>query len=73
MSNQFEDAERPAGELVDLNTATTAELETLPGVGPKTAEAIIAGRPYGAIDDLIRVKGIGEKSLEKLRPYITVE
>ncbi|RME82040.1 MAG: ComEA family DNA-binding protein, partial [Caldilineae bacterium] len=57
---------------VDLNTATAEELEALPGIGPKTAEAIIEGRPYSAVDDLLRVKGIGEKTLEKLRPYVTV-
>lgn len=66
-------AELPAGTLIDLNTASAVELESLPGVGPKTAEAIIAGRPYSTVEDLLRVKGIGEKSLEKLRPYIAVE
>ncbi len=58
---------------VDLNTATVDALETLPGVGPKTAQAIIDDRPYNTIDDLLRVKGIGEKTLEKLRPFIIVE
>lgn len=61
----------PATPL-DLNTATAAELEALPGIGPKTAEAIIAGRPYSSVEDLLRVKGIGPVTLEKLRPYVTV-
>ncbi len=59
--------------IVDLNTATAAELEALPEIGPKTAAAIVAGRPYGSVDDLLRVKGIGEATLAKLRPYITVK
>ncbi len=60
-------------EPIDLNTATAEALETLPGVGPKTAELIIEGRPYNTVEDLVRVKGIGEKTLEKLRPHIKVE
>jgi competence protein ComEA len=67
----FSASDLPAQPL-DLNTATLAELETLPGVGPKTAQAIIEGRPYGAVEDLLRVKGIGEATLEKLRPFVTV-
>lgn len=58
---------------IDLNLATQSQLEALPGVGPKTAAAIIAGRPYGSVDDLLRVKGIGEATLAKLRPYVKVE
>ncbi|NUQ39451.1 MAG: helix-hairpin-helix domain-containing protein [Caldilineales bacterium] len=71
----FQVGELPAAatQILDLNHATAAELETLPGIGPKTAEAIIAGRPYGSVEDLLRVKGIGEKTLEKLRPFIKVE
>ncbi len=61
------------GSPIDLNTATAAELEALPGIGPKTAAAIIAGRPYSVIEDLLRVKGIGDATLEKLRPYVTVK
>ncbi len=61
------------GEAIDLNTATAEALEALPGVGPKTAQVIIDGRPYSTVDDLLRVKGIGEKTLDKLRQYIVVE
>lgn len=67
----FSASDLPA-QAIDLNTATLAELETLPGVGPKTAQTIVEGRPYGAVEDLLRVKGIGEATLEKLRPYVTV-
>ena len=47
-------------------------LAGLPGVGEKTAAEIVKGRPYKSVDDLARVKGIGEKKLAKLRPLVTV-
>ncbi|HEX5365996.1 MAG TPA: helix-hairpin-helix domain-containing protein [Acidimicrobiales bacterium] len=66
----------PGGPLVNLNTAGAAELEELPGVGPATAEAIIAHRqevgPFAAVDDLLDVRGIGEAKLEQIRPRATV-
>jgi competence protein ComEA len=62
-----------AGALVNVNTATQEELESLPGVGPKTAQAIIAGRPYASVDDLLRVKGIGPATLAKIRPAATAQ
>ena len=61
------------GAPLDINTATLAELDTLPGVGPSTAQRIIDGRPYGAITDLMRVKGIGQVTFDKLKAYITVK
>lgn len=61
------------GGPVNINTATAAELETLPGIGPARAEDIIAHRPYAAVDDLLRVPGIGSATLEELRPLIEVE
>ncbi|MBP2017408.1 competence protein ComEA [Symbiobacterium terraclitae] len=61
--------------LVNINTASQAELESVPGIGPATARAIIAYRtehgPFRRVDDLINVSGIGQKTLEKLRPYLT--
>lgn len=61
---------------VNINTADAAALETLPGVGASTAHAIIQererGGPFASIDDLMRVSGIGEKKLEKLRGMICV-
>jgi competence protein ComEA len=57
---------------VDLNTASESALEALPGVGPATVAKIVAGRPYASVDDL-KAKGVvGEKTLEKLRPLVTV-
>lgn len=67
------DAEgQPGGsDPVDVNTADLTQLETLPGVGPATAQAIIDHReqfgPFGVVDDLIEVRGIGEAKLAGLR------
>jgi len=47
---------QPAGELVDINSASAEELDKLPGVGPARAKAIIANRPYGGKDDLTNRK-----------------
>ncbi len=61
---------------VNLNTATRAQLETLPGVGPSTAERIIEYRktvgPFRRIEDVMNVKSIGEKKFEKMKQYISV-
>jgi competence protein ComEA len=62
--------------LINVNTATEPELETLPGVGPVTAAAIIDYRTknglFAAVDDLIDVSGIGPSTLEQIRPFVTV-
>ena len=58
---------------IDLNTATAAELEVLPGVGPRLAERIVADRRaydrFASIDDLSRVPGVGGRLVERIRPY----
>ena len=61
-----------AGPLVDINTADQKALESLPGVGPATAKAIIQGRPYKNVDDLANVKGVGKSKLEKIKPLVTI-
>ncbi|MDN4162834.1 helix-hairpin-helix domain-containing protein [Nocardioides abyssi] len=62
--------------LVDLNRATTVELEALPEVGPVTAAAILAWRDehggFRAVDELLEVDGIGEATLGQIRPFVTV-
>ncbi len=61
---------------IDINKADVEQLAALPGVGETIARRIIAFReqhgPFQRVDDLLKVKGIGEKSLAKLRPSVTV-
>jgi len=62
-------------EPIDINQASQAELQRLPGVGPKMSQRILDERlkaPFKSVDDLRRVSGIGPKTLEKLRPHVTV-
>lgn len=65
-----------AGAPINLNTATVAQLETLPGIGKSTAERILEYRQknggFKRIEDLMNVRGIGEKSFLKMKALITV-
>jgi competence ComEA-like helix-hairpin-helix protein len=54
-------------ECIDINTASSEELQKIYGVGPVIAQRIIEARPFSSIDDLIKVKGIGEKTLQKIK------
>ena len=69
-------ASAPSKPLLNINTATVDQFETLPGIGRKTAERIIEYRTksgsFKRIEELMNVKGIGEKSFLKLKPLIVV-
>jgi competence protein ComEA len=68
---------QPGDPPVNVNAASSEQLMTIPGVGPVTAQNIIAARATGAfksVEDLdLRVKGIGPKTLEKIRPFVVVK
>jgi competence protein ComEA len=65
-----------AASPIDLNSASIAQLDTLPGVGPATAQAIVDYRSahgrFTSVDDLLNVRGIGPSKLEELRPLVRV-
>lgn len=69
-------AQKVRGERVNINTASAGELATLKGVGAKTAVAIVEYREmfgwFESVDDLTKVKGVGEATLEKNRHRLTV-
>jgi len=69
-------ADQPSRQI-DINKATAVELTAIPGVGSVIAQRIVEFRekqgPYRRVDDLLKVKGIGEKSLERIRPHVKVE
>jgi competence protein ComEA len=62
---------------VNVNTASLEELQLLPRVGPALAQRIVdfreANGPFQTADELVAVRGIGERSLESLKPYVVVE
>jgi competence protein ComEA len=66
----------PATGPINLNTATQAELETLPGIGPTLAQAIVAERErsggFRSVEDLRRVRGIGDARFAQVQPLVTV-
>jgi competence protein ComEA len=67
---------KPPLAPININTATSEQLQEVPGIGPATAEKILQMRKsYGAfksVDDLLSIKGIGKKRLDKMRKYLTV-
>jgi competence ComEA-like helix-hairpin-helix protein len=67
---------KPPAHPININTANVSDLQQVPGIGPSTAQKILDTRKsYGAfksVDDLLAIKGIGPKRLEKMRKYLTV-
>ena len=66
---------KPPAKPININTANAEELQQVPGIGPVTAEKILQMRKsYGAfksVDDLLAIKGLGRKRLDKMRKYLT--
>ena len=64
-----------AGEtvMVNLNTATEADLQKVPGLSAENAKEIIGQRPYKSVNDLTKVKGIKQDLLAKIKPYLSVK
>jgi len=66
----------PPAKLIDLNRATKEDLMTLPGIGPALAGRILEDRDskgaFQSVEDLMRIRGIKEKTMEKLRPFLIV-
>jgi len=60
-----------AQKLIDLNTASDKELESIKGIGPATAKKIIAGRPYKSVDELSKA-GLSAKQVGAIKPFVTV-
>ena len=67
---------QPPAHLLDLNAANVKELQQVPGIGPKTAQAIVDFRhksgPFRRVEDLLAIKGISQRKLDKMRPYLKV-
>jgi competence ComEA-like helix-hairpin-helix protein len=67
---------KPPAHPININTAGATELQQVPGIGPSTAQKILDTRKsYGnfkSVDDLLAIKGIGPKKLDKMRKYLTI-
>jgi competence protein ComEA len=61
------------GGKININTASQSELDTLPGIGPSKAQAIIEKRPYNSIEEIKQVPGIGEATFQKIKDLITID
>jgi competence protein ComEA len=77
--SKIDQAEKPPIAVkLDLNRATVKELEALPGIGEVKARSIMASRNargghFERLEDLLKIDGIGEKTLETIRPYVEIK
>jgi competence ComEA-like helix-hairpin-helix protein len=66
---------KPPAQPININTANSEQLQQVPGIGPATAEKILQMRksygPFKSVDDLLAIRGLGAKRLEKMRKYLT--
>jgi comEA protein len=66
----------PPANSVELNSASAAELQQVPGIGPATAKSIVNFReksgPFKRVEDLLAIRGISKQALERMRPYLAV-
>src|SRR5215470_4809631 len=67
---------KPPLKPVNINTANSEQLQQVPGIGPATAQKILQMRksygPFKSVDDLLAIRGLGQKRLDKMRKYLTV-
>lgn len=75
-SNLSANKKKPPARPVNINKATSEELQQVPGIGPATAQKILQMRksygPFKSVDDLLAIRGLGQKRLDKMRKYLTV-
>ena len=71
-----EGKKKPPSTPLDLNSATPDQLERLPGIGPSAAQAIVNFRtksgPFRRVEDLLAIRGISQRKLDQIRPYVMV-
>jgi comEA protein len=74
--SSFVAKKKPPEKPVNLNTATSEQLQQVPGIGPATADKILKMRksygPFKSVDDLLAIRGLGPKRLEKMRKYLII-
>jgi competence ComEA-like helix-hairpin-helix protein len=67
---------KPPAQPININTANSEQLQQVPGIGPAIADKILQMRksygPFKSVDDLLAIRGLGAKRLEKMRKYLTV-
>ena len=68
----FQQTDVLSASRININTASASQLDTLPGIGPKTAEKIINGRPYQSIEELLLKKVVGQSVFEKIKDKVSI-